>query len=175
MVGATNQGPNLDLEEAWWSSSKSPKVAMGSLCEYGHLFWRLAFWGRTAVRAPIQIDANKESNPRPSRSRSRFVCRVRAALTERMFLREGGNWSRATNMSVEVKRGWKRDLSLVVGNYVSLFETRGWSVPALSGGGQRAESSGHPATPPQTPEFGQPSPGPLSAAPSEPHHNGSNA
>ena len=74
-------------------------------------------------------------------------------------------------MRVQIERGRKRELSIVVGNYISLFETRGCSIPTFADGGGERRKDGtlhnHAAT---TPPPGQSSPRPLLA---EPHHNGS--
>ena len=45
----------------------------------------------------------------------------------------GGSPARATNISVPIERGGTRELSLVFGRYVSLFETRGGSVHPIAG------------------------------------------
>ena len=48
------------------------------------------------------------------------------------FARQG-SVSKGTSMSVPIESGCKRELSLVVGNYVSFFETRGSSIPTFAG------------------------------------------
>ena len=57
--------------------------------------------------------------------------------------------SKATNMSVPVERGRKREVTRVVRNDTSLFETNRWSIPTFAGARQRVSRSKHsPTTPP---------------------------
>ena len=85
--------------------------------------------------------------------------------------------SRAMEMPVRVERGRKRELTIVVENYVSLLKTHGWPIPASKGVADKApkgrNTPNHGAANP--PVMPGPPRSPLSAAPLEPQHHGSHA
>ena len=61
----------------------------------------------------------------------------------------GVSLTKATNMSALVERGRKREVTLVLGNNTSVFETSCRSIPTFTGATQSAERSEHcPTTPP---------------------------
>ena len=93
-------------------------------------------WSDVAVlMGPILIFCfSRTSRVSSSGSASRCLGRARADLTATLIQRSRGSLSRATHMSAPDAHGGKRDVSLVVGNYVSLFETRCWSIHTFAGG-----------------------------------------
>ena len=84
--------------------------------------------------------------------------------------------SRAMEMSVRVERGHKRELNIVVENYVSLLKTHGWPIPASKGVADKApEGRNTPGPRRPKPPFWPALPAAPVGGTLGPHHNQSHA